>query len=186
MAHELDLGAGYPRIHVCESLAELEKLTGLKLCHGFFDPQKFEIYATADSIAHEVGHVKDISSGLYRSPAQEVDALGRATALLRNETVAILFAYSKMGIGAANLPHEVKLVDWLLFETKRKSFAKDIQFESASMSAIQNFAQWLVEPEHAWRRHLEFIFRGYLINEQETLWYNRRSELFKKTSQHKL
>ena len=182
MPQELDLGVGFPRIHVCQNAEEMEKISGIKLCHGFFDPKKFEIYATADSIAHEVGHVKDISSGLFRSASTDLDSSQRATWLMRNEAVAIFFAFSKVGIGGANLPHEAHLINWIEFQTKKKSFEKLCDLKNASFDEIQKFASWLTEPAHSWRKHLEFIFRAYLINEQETLWYNRRSELYKRSS----
>lgn len=163
-----------PRIRIYENKEELERETGMKTVHGYFDPKENIIIATLDTVAHEVGHYLDFKHGGLKIAAQLKDPIERSQAKMRNEIVAILYAHKKLGGKGKYLPHEVDFLEWLYFmKSQKKDFGPhaEIPYEKLSVSQIQEIANWVVLSEHEWFQKLEHIFRAYLQEENMALTY---------------
>jgi len=172
---EIEARADEPKIQICESLAELEQITGLRNIHGFFDAEKNLIVATSDSLAHEVAHFKDYRSGRMLFLSQISDPLQRVEAKLRNEIVAILFAYTKSGTGGASLSYEHQFMRWLEFIRASETALPhgDTSLSNLKFSQIQDLAETLCQHHHAWFARLEILFGSYLKDEHLTLTYGQ-------------
>jgi hypothetical protein len=162
-----------PTIKVFDTIQELTADTGYQGYHGIYDPKANMILATADSLPHEIGHYRDYRSGRMRIVSRIEDPLLRAEARLRNEIVAIMFAYAKVGEGGTSLEHEYRFLQWIEFMRKGKTFGPHCakKFNQFTLGEMQDFAEWLVMHEHPWFSRLEYMFRSYLTNEMLTLTY---------------
>jgi len=166
-----------PLIRVFDNSDELQKATGHRVCHGYFDAKENLIVATADSVAHEIGHFKDFRSGRMKVVGEIDDPQERIEARLRNEIVAILFSYAKCGQGGATLKHEVKFLDWIRYLANREDHSLlQRKIESLKFSEIQDLAEWLTLSTQSWFDRLQFIFRSYLTDEQFVLTYHASSK----------
>ncbi len=157
-----------PTIIVFDSPQELQAETGQSLCHGLFDPKKNTILATADSVAHEIGHYLDFKSGQFRIVSSHFSSEEKISARLRNEIVAILFAYAKVGEGGTSLSYEWQFVKWLMFmraNVNRFGPHTDISLNNLKLEQIQEIADWLTNHEHPWFARLKFFFGSYLTDE---------------------
>ncbi len=172
-----------PRMRLFESLDELAGETGQNVSHGYFDATQNMIVATLDSCAHEVGHYRDWKSGRMAFIKPEDSALIRAQKRMRNEIVAILFAYQKVPSHPGLLDYEKNFLEWFLFTLKRNTFEKFSRpeicrrpFDQWMLSDIQDMAEWLVREDHGWFERLEFIFRHYNVDTHLTLTYGVRPQ----------
>lgn len=168
---------GQPVVRIFESLQELEQETGQSGYHGLFDANTNTILATADSVAHEIGHYLDFKSGLLKNVTEISDPTKKKEASLRNEIVAILFAYTKCGEGGTCLTYEARFLEWLAFTRKSKEFGPSAEknLSELTFKEIQELATWLVSSEHSWFERLEFFFKGYLTDERSFVTYGERS-----------
>lgn len=184
MSLEIPTLNGMPTVKIFNSQQEIEAETHIKLCHGFYDPSKNLILATADSVAHEIGHFRDIRSGKFKELCANQSRNDVIEAKMRNELVAILFSYSKCGIGGTTLEHEYKLMSWLLFQHQKNHLGDFNQkpIQEWTLTEIQDASDWLVKHEHPWRERLEFLFKGYLIDQHISLTYSADSRLTKLSS----
>lgn len=195
MALEIPSEAGMPAVKICNSPEEVQSEANIKLCHGFYDPQRNLIIATADSVAHEIGHFRDIKSGRFKKISTDASGLNteRLAAAscrdtiadkMRNELVAILFAFSKCGIGGTTLEHEYKLMSWIQFQHSKNQFERfnSKPISNWTLGEIQDATEWIVRPEHAWRERLEFLFKGYLLDDHLSFKYSPNSRLTKLSS----
>ena len=175
MAITIPSERGEPIIKIFESLEELKAETGQSACHGFFDAKANTILATADSVAHEVGHFLDFKSGGLKDPSKEKDPQKKAAVALRNEIVAVVFAFAKCGEGGTSLNYEIRFMEWLHYSRKSGDFGPHPQknLSEFSFSEIQALANWLVQIEHAWFDRLSHFFRTYLLDEQSVSTYGR-------------
>ena len=160
-------------------MEEIETIAGQKFCHGVYLPASNTIVATADSIAHEIAHFRDIQSGKFMNPLSMTTEEDRRAAKIGNENIAILFSFQKCGHGGAHLQHEKRFTDWIQFNWP--SISKDYPSVAKSnlhelkFSDLQSFSSWLVEQKHPWREQLEFYFRSYLAEPSTTFLYSRDS-----------
>ena len=163
-----------PTLQIFDTLTELRSTTGHQGYHGFFDPRQNTIIATADSLPHEIGHYRDFKSGRMANTSTLLDKKLRAEGRIRNEIVAILFAYSKVGEGGTALEYEYRLIQWIEFMRKDQCFgphtSKDLK--EFTLSEIQDFAEWVVMHEHPWYARLEYLFRAYIADELTALNYS--------------
>jgi len=168
---------GQPTIRVFESLEEFHTETKQSVCHGFFDTKANMILATADSVAHEIGHYLDLKSGAFKNPDKETHPVKKIKACLRNEIVAILFAFTKCGDGGTSLSYELQFLQWLQFFRKAERFGPQPEKEISDfgLKEIQNLADWLVKPDHPWFNRLCHFFQTYLATEQNISTYGRNS-----------
>ncbi len=175
MMKELRLSADEPLIQLCENQAELEALCGCKGLHGFFDPERNLIVSTADSLAHEIGHYRDYRSGKMKRASDISDPLERAEIRLRNEIVAVLFAYSKAGEGGVAQAYEFEFIRWceslIQNEPALKKFSKDLK--KISFIEMQEIAEILANSSKNWFARLEFLFASYLQSEHFLLTYSK-------------
>jgi len=171
-----------PRMKLYTNLEELEKDTGEKLTHGYFDPQANLIVATLDSCAHEVGHYHDFKSGRMLRVSAGDPPLARAQARIRNEIVAILYAAQKNPSSTKLLSYEYEFLNWFFFLLQRENLVgfsraeiAKLEFSKWKISDLQDIGEWLTSPDHSWFERLEFIFRHYLIGEHVTMTYRPKS-----------
>lgn len=163
-----------PQILIFDSAEELQKETGQSVAHGYFDPKSNSIFATADSVAHEIGHYLDFKSGRLKSAANHLSVEQKTAFRLRNEVVAILFAYAKCGDGGASLPYEYQFIKWLRFmrtEVERFGPHHETPMEKLKLAEIQNLADWLTDHEHPWFERLRHFFQTYLVDEDVHMTY---------------
>jgi hypothetical protein len=167
---------GEPTIKIFDNISELQKHCGEKLTHGYFDPRQNLIIATVASVAHEIGHYRDFKSGRMKLIPEELSSEERVRLRIRNEIVAILFAYQRVSDQYGLLPYEREMIEWIVFHWERsKPFAKwrahaahvsQLRFEE-----IQDLSDWLLQPEHNWGEKLRKIFYAYLKTENEMMTY---------------
>ncbi len=167
---------GEPTIKIFDDLSELRKHCGEKLTHGYFDPQNNVIIATVASVAHEIGHYRDFKSGRMKTFQETEDSEERSRQRIRNEIVAILFAYQRVSDQYGLLPYEKDFIEWLVFHWDRsKAFAEwrtiashvsQLRFEQ-----IQDLGDWLLRPDQEWSKKLRKIFYVYLKSEIEVMTY---------------
>lgn len=167
----------HPTIKVFESLDELARETGQSVCHGFFDVRAYTIMATADSVAHEIGHFLDIKSKKFKDLSKATSLSEKIEASLRNEIVAVLFAYSKCLEGGTSLSYETQFIEWLKHSRKHLDFGPHPKKELSKFSfrEIQDLAEWLTDPKQSWFKRLTHFFRSYLADEARILTYGQKS-----------
>lgn len=167
-----------PLIKLFQTLEELQRETGQKVAHGFYDPTTNTILATIDSVAHEIGHYRDLKSGRIKNVTEIQDTAKRIEARIRNELVAILFASAKCGGGGAHFGYEVDFLVWLDFMRGQESFGphSGTHIKDLKLSEIQDLADFLADQNQQWFSKLEYIFRHYLGEEHEVLTYSVKSK----------
>ncbi|MDB5037640.1 MAG: hypothetical protein JWQ35_1168 [Bacteriovoracaceae bacterium] len=177
MAFTIPTEKGEPTIKVFESVKELQAETGQTVCHGFFDAESNMIIATADSVAHEVGHYLDFKSGKLKVLKNSASPIKKIEACLRNEIVAILFAYTKCGEGGASLIYEVRFLEWLRFTRRSQKFGPHAERSllELNLKEIQDLADWVTLSEHSWFDRLNYFFKNYLADDQTILTYGQNS-----------
>jgi hypothetical protein len=151
-----------PEIYLFEDVVELQRELGFSGTHGAFDPAHKIIYATPQSLAHELAHYKDHLSGGYRSPhlLSQSDAKDRAR--LRNEIVAVLFSWQKMASPEFLLAHEKEFLTWFHFQLDKNKLSPPKDFKEWKFKEIQNSAEDLTaENSEHWNK-LKVIFAHYL------------------------
>jgi hypothetical protein len=166
-----------PLIKLFQNVEELQRETGQRVFHGIFDPTTNTILATIDSVAHEVGHYRDLKSGRLRNISAITEPHKKMEARLRNEIVAILFASSKCGDAGTSLPYEIDFLSWLDFTRKQSAFgpAAELEMKDLKLNQIQDLADYIADSSQPWFEKLEYIFRQYLGDEHEVLTYNIKS-----------
>lgn len=177
MAFTIPPQGGQPTIKVFDSLDELQSETGQRTCHGFFDARSNTIFATADSIAHEVGHFLDVKSGKFKDPDRLQSSIEKIEACLRNEIVAVLFAYTKCGEGGTSLIHEARFIEWLRFSRKAQAFgpSPEASLGDLDFKQIQELGTWISASEHPWFDRIKTFFKTYLVDEAKILTYAHKS-----------
>jgi len=167
---------GEPTIKIFNELSELRSHCGEKLTHGFFDPQQNLIMATVASVAHEIGHYRDYRSGRIKNISEIKDSEERIRRRIRNEIVAILFSYQRVGDQYGLLHYERDFIEWAAFQWAQSPSFKEWTFKASHLSKlsfthIQDLAEWLVQPDHSWKNQLQRIFGAYLKSETEIMTY---------------
>jgi hypothetical protein len=167
---------GEPTIKIFDDVSELQKHCGEKLTHGYFDPRQNVIIATVASVAHEIGHYRDFRSGRMKPFQEALSSEERARLRIRNEIVAILFAYQRVSDQYGLLPYEREFIEWIVFHWDRsKSFADWKQraphVAQLKFEQIQDLGDWLLKPEQDWGKRLRKIFHAYLRTENEMMTY---------------
>ena len=168
------LSAEQPEIYLYESIEELRSVLGYPHVHGLYEPSKNRIHATPISLAHELAHFKDHLSGDFKDP-ENYQGEERIQAHIRNEAVAILYAWLKQAQTKNFLDYEKEFLDLAYFASSSLTPPKDINL--FKFSDIQKFIDWLCSPEHSWYPRLRKIFEHYW-KEKEAYSRNLRINLF--------
>lgn len=158
--HELPISTG-PKIYLYESLQELRDQLQYPYTHGLYEPEKNCIHATYDSLAHEIAHFKDYTSGAWRNSPTE-------TLPLRNELVAVLFAWKQHPKPSAFLKHEQEFLEWYFYMNESKKLPGDPSLRSLSFKEIQKLADDIThsktrsfqKPKKLFRHYLEVCFEA--------------------------
>ena len=168
------LSAEQPEIYLYESIEELRSVLGYPHVHGLYEPSKNRIHATPISLAHELAHFKDHLSGDFKDP-ENYQGEERIQAHIRNEAVAILYAWLKQAQTKNFLDYEKEFLYLAYFASSSLTPPKDINL--FKFSDIQKFIDWLCSPEHSWYPRLRKIFEHYW-KEKEAYSRNLRINLF--------
>lgn len=153
---------GLPEIVLYDSLEELRKALGQPLTHGLYDKEQHRIHATAQSLAHEIAHFKDFKSGRLVSTESINDPAQRRRARIRNEMVAIIFAWIKTREVSVLPEHEKKFLEWLYLMIDSGRLTPEEPLETMSFQSIQNFAERILNEAKDQERVLAQIFKHYL------------------------
>lgn len=157
--------AGLPEIHLFESEKELQDYLGYAIPHGLYNSKEKLIYATPRSLAHEIGHYQDHMSGRMALVSPKIKGLAREQAILRNEIVATLYAWTRNPVPQHFFPHEKQFLEYVIFQIEAGSLR--IRLESCKLREIQDVAEEIAHPDSKhFKQCLEF-FRHYL-NSQNT------------------
>lgn len=182
MSRDITIAPHLPIIKICENPDEIQAIAGQRFCHGVYLPASNTIVATADSIAHEIAHFRDIQSGSFINTLAMNQTDDLRGAKMRNEIVAILFSFQKCGPGGAHLPREKKFIDWIKFNWKQifehystVSKPSKTLLNELSFNELQSLSSWIVRDNQPWREQLEFYFRSYLAEPSTTFIYSRNS-----------
>jgi len=157
--------ADEPEIILFSSLSELTEHLGYPCTHGFFDPKKNKIYATKQSLAHEIAHFKDFRSGRMCSLGSLKDEEAKISAILRNEMVAILYAWSRKPEPQDFLKHEKEFLEAYYFCKETGliiGFEKEI--EAMSFKEIQFLAENLSSSSFVLYPKFKNLFHHYMDN----------------------
>lgn len=150
---------GDPEIYVFDSQEELQAYLGYPQVHGLYDSKQNKIYATWDSLAHEIAHYKDQRSGRFRNP--DIYQKNEKTfAHIRNEAVAILYAWQKSANPDQYLSFEKEFLEIVYFalENEAHSFG---ELKTLRFSELQDLADWLCQEHHIWAGRLKHLFSHY-------------------------
>lgn len=166
-----------PLIKLFQTIEELQRETGQKVFHGIYDPKSNTIMATIDSVAHEVGHYRDLRSGRLRNIQEISNQEKRIEARIRNEIVAILFASSKCGDAGTAIPYEIEFMTWLDYTRARSTHWPHAtkSLKDLKLNEMQDLADFVSDSHQPWFEKLEFIFREYLGQEHDVLTYSVKS-----------
>lgn len=173
---------GEPYLKLFSTYEEMSRVTGQKHSHGYFDPQTNTVVATLDSCAHEIGHFRDFKSGRMRMVDLQATPLARAQGRMRNEIVAILFAFQRVPSNPNLLPYEREFLEWFQFMLSRKRLESWMRPEVVqkrlpdwSLSDLQDVAEFLIKEDSEWFEKLEYIFRHYLQDAHVTVTYRPKN-----------
>lgn len=167
------LAPDQPEIYLYESIEELRGALGYPHVHGLYEPSKNRIHATPISLAHELAHFKDHLSGNFKDP-KNYQGEKRIQAHIRNESVAILFAWLKQAQLKNFLDYEKEFLDLAYYAANTLNPPKDIN--GFKFDEIQSFIDWLCLTEHSWYQRLRKIFEHYW-KEKESYSQNLRINL---------
>lgn len=167
------LAPDQPEIYLYESIEELRNALGYPHVHGIYEPSKNRIHATPISLAHELAHFKDHLSGNFKDP-ENYQGEKRIQAHIRNEAVAVLFAWLKQAQPKNFLDYEKEFLDLAYYAANTLNPPKDIN--CFKFSEIQSFIDWLCLAEHSWHQRLRKIFEHYW-KEKESYSHNLRINL---------
>jgi hypothetical protein len=142
-----------PEIRLFPTIADLRTHLGHAYTHGMYDPKTNTIYATWHSLPHELGHYKDFISG-----KMSYDPDGQ----LRNELLAVLFAWQKHPDLHSFLSHEKEFLEAFYYMLEREIIKFEKEFQKAAFSEIQEIANDLSKPEHPLYKKTKNLFKHYL------------------------
>ncbi|TVQ79085.1 MAG: hypothetical protein EA369_05805 [Bradymonadales bacterium] len=151
-----------PEILLFDSVDEIRKELGFVGTHGVFDPNEFKIYATLQSLPHEIGHYKDFRSGRMRPPHLEGSVETKNLARLRNEMVATLYAWKKTADPTFLLPYEREFIEWVYFQIDRGHSLHTHELKDWSFSDIQDFVEHFIANKPTELKKLRTLFAHYL------------------------
>jgi hypothetical protein len=149
---------GQPEIYLYETIDELRDHLGYPHVHGLYEPSKNRIHATPNSLAHEFAHFKDHATGAFRDPEQ-LEGEKKIQAFIRNEAVAILFAWLKQPRVENFLSFEKEFLDLAYFASKHVEPRIDIN--NIVFHEMQKYVDWLCQADHSWHPRLKKIFEHY-------------------------
>ncbi len=157
---------GLPEIHLFSSVKELREQLGHAYTHGLYDKEKNRIYATYESLSHEIAHFRDYVSGQMPSPDSISDPVTRRRARIRNEIVAIMFSWIKTREISKLPEHEKRFLEWLYFMIDSGRLTPDEPLELMSFKKLQSFAERIMNEAQEQERVLVEIFKHYLKEEE--------------------
>jgi len=141
-----------------DSVDELRQELGQPTTRGLFDIESNTIFATPSTVAHEIGHYKDHLSGKMIDWSKLQDKQSQRSARIRNELVAVIYAWKKDP--RVNNLHdwEKELLDLVYYELSQDSY----DFDSLKFYEIQELADRLSSEDYEKRQRLEFLLCHYL------------------------
>jgi len=160
--HRLKPDADAPQITLFDDQNELCQELGAVGSHGYFDPATNTIYATPQSLPHEIAHFKDFKSGRMLRPEEITDPEGRDRARIRNEIVAVLYAWKKNADVRILLKHEKLFLDWFHYVLEKGQIPFEDNFKSWRFQLIQDCSDWLVSADNTDFLRLAGFFHHYL------------------------
>jgi len=158
-----------PEIFLFESLEDLREELGHSHTHGLYDSVKNRIYATWDSLPHEIAHFKDFRSGKLRTIRKITDPKEKVRTLLRNEMLAVLYAWQKLAKPSSFLSYEKEFLEAVYYFIENQSASNMKSLDHFSFSELQEFADKLASPEHPLFEKFKVLFSHYLDGTQESV-----------------
>lgn len=160
--HTIPAEKNLPEIYLFETRAELEEHLKSKNISGAFSSSENRIYATKESLAHELAHYRDFQSGRMPKLHAESPEIEKTKALVRNEIVAVSFAWQKLGNPDTLLKHEKEFLELYYFLHDRRSLKNLRPIEEMSFDEIQNLADELSDEAHPYFEKTQYLFKHYL------------------------
>ncbi|PIR23706.1 MAG: hypothetical protein COV44_01390 [Deltaproteobacteria bacterium CG11_big_fil_rev_8_21_14_0_20_45_16] len=162
--------ADEPEIILFSSLSELTSYLGYPCTHGLFDAKQNKIYATKQSLAHEIAHFKDFKSRRMKSIGAMKTEEDKISAVLRNEMVAILYAWSRKPEPQDFLKHEKELLE-AFYYCKDNQIIEGLkkELEDMSFKEIQALAETLSSPNFELYPKFKTLFHHYMDTAEREL-----------------
>lgn len=160
--HTIPADKDLPEIYLFESKEELEKYMESKNISGAFSAADNRVYATKESLAHELAHFKDHKSGKMPRPNATNSKEETTKALVRNEIVAVAYSWQKLGTPEILLKHEKEFLELYYFLHERRSLNNLKPIEELSFAEIQSLAEELSDNSHPYFEKTKYLFEHYI------------------------
>lgn len=165
-----------PDIFLFDEVTELQKELGYPRVEGLYEAQKNVIYATRESLAHEIAHYKDLKSGRYIDWQSLSRTQDRQTAQIRNELVAILYAWKKSGKTRDFKDFEKEVIEFFYFQIEQSRIGPHFEnLDEVSFSQIQDIAEEFAQPDFPGRDRLKQLLEHYIQLSESVMKYSRQS-----------
>jgi len=157
-----------PEIWLFERASDLREQLGHAQTHGMYDPKENRIYATWKSLPHEIAHFKDFKSGKMKKVSEIKNPEQKKEAQLRNEILAVIYAWQKKQDLDAFLTHEKEFLECLYYMIEKKLLEIDRELEKLSFKELQNLAEKVATKENPLFEKIEALFAHYLDKGEAT------------------